>query len=542
MIASVSIITRNSTYNNCHKINAANNKLTVDVSVLNERERLSFDIVFQFEETITHFRDHDYTWIDANQNCVGAEFSPKVVKLRGGQLIQANLNRGIWEIKKGNPKVLYWRINPEDSKPITEYRGDDNAKIIVSAKQNTLDNFEKNFSPALLIANQVVEFSRSAIPFSAVACFTDHCDYDTAKSLTLQRHFFKENGIKVTKGFFLNHYSKRADNASYENDAAELEKWKNDGHELAYHSLSQSIKEMSQSFTDFKNFQPPFPVPTWIDHGYQPYNFSLFKNNHISPKEYESCLKLKNIAVLWNYTDSGTAAKGVINQFNSKDFTLDSFNKGNRNLSFTRRLSTMIKNIMFHYYADEKIILSYKKVAGNFKKVVHQKKIKYLLPLLVNFGKLSFPIFKILITWNVSKDKPYRLAKYAPVIFRHTIDKTEFYIFQTLEMVDFINALHPENVEKLIDEKGLFIAHTYFSAPMAYHHGRMFKTSDEVEFKVKSNFANLAIEIKNNNIWNPTLIDLVAHFKRFENVISDIDIDGNIFVSNAENVPFRFIK
>ncbi len=542
MIASVSIITRNSTYNNCHKINAANNKLNVDVSILNEQERRSFDIVIHFEEAITHFRNHDYTWIDANQNCIGAEFSPKIVKLRGGQFIQANVNHGIWEIKKENPKVLYWRFNPANSTPITEYQGDDNAKIIVSANQNAIAADLLHYSPALLIGMQAVEFSRSAIPFSAVACFTDHCDYDTAKSLAMQRHFFKENGLKVTKGFFLNHYSKREDNASYQNDAAELEKWKNDGHELAYHSLSQSIKDTSQSFEDFRDFQPPFRIPTWIDHGYQPYNFSLYKNNYISSEDYESCIKQKNISILWNYTDSGTAAKGVINQFNSKDFTLDSFNKGNRNLSFTRRLSTMIKNIMFHYYADEKIILSYKKVAGNFKKVIHQKKIKYLVPLLVNFGKLSFPIFKVLITWNVSKDKPYRLAKYAPVIFRHTIDKSEFYIFQTLEMVDFINALHPENVKKLIDEKGLFIAHTYFSAPMAYHHGRMFKTQDEIEIKVKSNFANLASEIKNNNIWNPTLVDLIAHFKDFENAILDIDFNGNISVSNADNVPFRFIK
>ena len=80
--------------------------------------------------------------------------------------------------------------------------------------------------------------SRSIKSFSAIACFTDHCDFDTLSNLQLQRTFFKEKDIKVTKGFFLNHFSKRQDNASYERDKMELDLWINDGHELCYHSLS----------------------------------------------------------------------------------------------------------------------------------------------------------------------------------------------------------------------------------------------------------------------------------------------------------------
>jgi len=47
-----------------------------------------------------------------------------------------------------------------------------------------------------------IEISRSKIPFSAIACFTDHCDFDTLRNLKQQRQFFKTYNIRITKGFF----------------------------------------------------------------------------------------------------------------------------------------------------------------------------------------------------------------------------------------------------------------------------------------------------------------------------------------------------
>ena len=153
--------------------------------------------------------------------------------------------------------------------------------------------------------------------FSAIICFTDHCDFDTAENLKIQLYFFNENHIKITKGFFLNHFSKRADNASYENESEILDLWRNSGHELCYHSLSQSIKSSEESLSEFLNFEPPFSdVNVWIDHGFQPYNFSFYKKFGIDDKLFEDKLINKNINVLWNYIDSGTATNGIINQLN----------------------------------------------------------------------------------------------------------------------------------------------------------------------------------------------------------------------------------
>ena len=74
-----------------------------------------------------------------------------------------------------------------------------------------------------------------------------------------------------------------------------------------------------------KLFSPFKDISVWIDHGFQPYNFSLFKKNEINPEVYEKNLKEKGISILWNYIDSGTSTAGVINQMNPDQFTVAAF-------------------------------------------------------------------------------------------------------------------------------------------------------------------------------------------------------------------------
>ncbi|MBP6557903.1 MAG: hypothetical protein KA213_06015, partial [Flavobacterium sp.] len=460
-------------------------------------------------------------------------------QLENGCYVQPNQNKGYWEINKNKPNVLLWRFNPTHSKPLTVYAGTKNERVLAEAHAV----LTQDCSLSLLFSkNNAVEFSRSPEPFLPIVCFTDHCDFDTPQSLKAQREFFKQNQVKVTKGFFLNHFSKRADNASYENDKTELEHWIADGHELAYHSLSQSLKKDEDAFDDFYNFKPPFnQCPTWIDHGYQPYNFSLYQNKGINETTFSDNLNHKNISILWNYIDSGTAALGVINQLNSEDFTLKSFSKGTKKLQFKTKISLLIKNIMFHYYADEKMILKYKGLAGSFKKMVQQKKAALFFGFIRNLFALIMPLLKVFLFWNYHKNKPYKLAKYTPLLFKHQMGGKEFYIFQTLEMVDFRDALHPQNINKLIAEKGLFIAHTYFAVPMKYHVGRIFKTPDCIDEKVAANFQYLSKKISNNEVWNPTLKELVDFLSTFETTVLDIDAEGKITIANSAGIPNRAI-
>jgi hypothetical protein len=538
LIKSVSLLTTSEKHNIPFEKNQKH-KIVIDFNDFNLSKVNSFDIEIVFSESIAQFRNHDYTWVNCNEDRIANEYCPKIIRLQNGQLVQANITNGIWEVNKKDSFKLLWRFNPEFAGSITNYLGHSNRKNI--SQSNKKNHFPERLT-LLFPENSALEFSRSKYPFTAIACFTDHCDFDTKENLEQQRAFFKDNKVKVTKGFFLNHYSKRSNNASFQNEKDELLKWKEDGHELCYHSLSQSLKSESESYEDFQNFVPPLNnIKVWIDHGFQPYNFSLLKNNTLSEKDFEENLKCKNINVLWNYIDSGVSTTGVINQFNTKHFTLSSFLKGNKDLGLVKKMQLMIKNIIFHYYNDEDMILKYKNTAGNFKKVIFQKKIKSFFPFVKDFLSLFSCIFSVILCWKSAKNKPYKLAKYSPVVFKHIIQDEEFYIFQTLEMLDFQKSLSKQNIEDLINEKGVFIAHTYFSVPMEYHRGKLFSSENKIDQKVSENFKILGEKVQNKEIWNPTLSELIEYWNDFEKAIFDIEPNGSVFVSNNIDLQIRHV-
>jgi hypothetical protein len=167
-------------------VESVENKFTFSDLVIQDSH--SFDLKIEFSQPIISFRNHNYEWVDVSKDRMANDFSPKIIRLQNGTYIQANINFGIWEVRQENPNVLWWRLNPELAAPITQYRTEINTKRILSAQSEL--HFQEDL--ALLISkNNAIELSRSPIPFSAVACFTDHCDYDTAENLKIQRDFFK---------------------------------------------------------------------------------------------------------------------------------------------------------------------------------------------------------------------------------------------------------------------------------------------------------------------------------------------------------------
>lgn len=538
MIHSISIVLPTATKQVVYD-NSQPHKVSLSLEPFLSTELMFFDLEIKFTIPIAYYRSHDYQWIKSDRDWVANAFCPKIIKLNDGTLVQANVLEGLWEVHQKNKSVLLWRFNPQYAATITEYTSPSNDRVL----RQVTPNFTNLPSLSLLFAKQnAIEFSRSKIPFSAIVCFTDHCDFDTAENLVLQRQFFKENNIKVTKGFFINHFSKRTENASYEHDAAELELWRQDGHELCYHSLTQSLRSSAESRGEFFSFKPPFPdLTTWIDHGYQPYNFSLYAQHTMATREYEANLKDKNIQNLWNYIDSGTATQGVINQLNPQHFTLGSFWKGAKGFGIYKKGQLMIKNIVFHFYGHPIILSQYRKVAGHFKKVVYQKDFGQLRALFKNGSALVYQLFKVFLLWNSTKNKPYPLAKYQPVFFKHKLFEKEFCVFQTLEMVDFKKALCRENIDVLIKEKGVCIAHTYFSVPLSYHRGKLFDTPTTIDPIVAQNFKGLSQEIQNKSIWNPTLQEWVDYWSDFETIIFDVDALGEIVVAGSTNKIFRVV-
>ena len=134
------------------------------------------------------------------------------------------------------------------------------------------------------------------------------------------------------------------------------------------------------------------------------------------------------------------------------------------------------------------------------------------------------------------------MAQYQPILFQHTINNQVFNIFQTLEMVDFKNGLSTTNIDTLINESGVFIAHTYFSADAKHYSGKMFQRANVLDPEVVTNFKYLSSKIKENKIWNPTLSQLVNYWALFENTVLDIDFEGKIVFLKTNNLISRTIN
>ena len=510
----------------------------VQLSLL-ENGLISFTLKIEFNCPIVLFRNHDYTWVDVKQRRLANWYSPKLLKLENNQIVQANQTVGIWEVNAKRKNVLFWHFNPNNANPISSY-DKNNVKNIIQA-----DSQIKFIKPlSLLFSNDHgIEVSRSKFPFSAIACFTDHCDFDTLNNLIQQRQFFKKHNIKITKGFFLNHYSKREDTACIEFHKTELEEWIHDGHELAYHSLSQSLKPQDESFKDFLNFSPPFEnITTWIDHGFQPYNFTLSNCKDEIKDTYGNHLKDKQINTLWSYIDSGTAVDGVINQINPKYFTLKTFYNGIKHLGKKAVLGLMIKNIIFHFCNDDYSLSLYRSLAKYIKTFKKKKsRIKHLY-FVINLIKLILFFIPILVFWRFKRNKVYPLAEYSPVFFEHDLNGQSFNVFQTLEMINFQRALNKSNLDLLINEKGLFIAHTYFSAPMNYHTGKLFDDNGKIDSTVEKRFKYLAEKVDAKEIWNPTLSELMSYMKQMNQIEFDCNENGEVFISNKLGLVSRTVK
>ena len=143
--------------------------------------------------------------------------------------------------------------------------------------------------------------------------------------------------------------------------------------------------------------------------------------------------------------------------------------------------------------------------------------------------------------WNTAKNLPYPLAKYQPLFFKHQLLEHDFYIFQTLEMLDFKKALSHENIDVLVKEKGVFLAHTYFSVPLSYHNGKLFDTPVSIDPEVVQNLKALGQKIKEKSLWNPTLQEWVEYWRATEKIELDVTANGEIYVLQPTNIKYRKI-
>ena len=524
------------------KLESLTNALNLSIqNIDNNRVINTLVLEIDFGQPILKWRNFDYQWADCNNHrrLIANYYSPKIVQLNDGQFIVANKTLGCWEFESNHPNQLNWVIYHPDLNPIIQYDGQDRRVF----QANKLSSYAIDLK-LLLTKGSVEEWSRSPIPFSATVCFTDHCDYDSLLLLKKQRQFFKDNGIKVTKGFFQYHHSKRDFNTSFDKpeEVLEYQAWVQDGHELAYHSLSQTKKEGDLPFRDFENFgNHAFSLTTtWIDHGYQPYNFTLVeRTNRISVSDWIQFIKLKGVNVLWSYVDSGESNSGIINQINPNHFSLDQI------LKLQIPTSEKIRLYLF-YFTDENTLVSYRKLSAELKRFIKNKSLSALGSFVKHGLTLSKKIIPLITKMGLDKNRIPHFAKYGPTIFKiYQNTPSEVSVFQTVAVKDYAKTFSDNNLATLIGESGVCIAHTYFAFLEDHHAGRLFKDENgEVLPQNNLCFKTLGQLIIENKIWNPVFKEMVEYYNQFEKLEYILDDYNNIILNleTINNIPKRTIN
>ena len=245
---------------------------------------------------------------------------------------------------------------------------------------------------------------------------------------------------------------------------------------------------------------------------------------------------------MWNYIDSGTATNDIINQLNPEQFTLNNFWNGTKSFSLKTRIIMLFKNIIFHFDNNETRVRNYIDALSAAKNMISKKSIKPIFGFIKNIIPVIDIILKTIFGWNFYKNQPYKMAKYQPVLFKHKIFDRSFYIFQTLELIDFKKGLQSENIDLLIEQSGVTVAHTYFSANAKHYSGKMFSKENIIDVEVAENFKYLSKKIKENKIWNPTLSEFINYWSKFDDFILDIDENGKLLIQQNSGLLTRIIE
>ena len=493
----------------------------------------SFSLKIHFFDLIFKWRNHNYQWVSLTKNRIANEYSPKILQLSNGLFIQAGNTLGCWEVEKNTKNTLNWHFHTPGLCPVFYF------------------NPERSFyQPTILVSDVIsfkllftkkspVEWSRSLIPFSAILCLTDHCDFDSLQLLKRQREILKECNVRISKGIFLNHYSKRNWNIAYDisEGKKEMHQWMNEGHELLFHSLSQSIKMGQAAWDDFHSLKVPpelEDIKVWVDHGYQPYNFTMQKGE-TEQKFWLKVAESKGFKIFWNYYDSCEETISL-NQIGVEELCPSKVWKS-KTASWQEKL-----RLLLYYYSSDKSVFEYRKWSGFIKAFK-------LKPDTKTFGRLiksTLPIFSVFrrefLNWTLRANRNHIFVRFAPLVFKYP-GMTDINIFQTVAIKNFEIAFSKSSLDEFIEQSGVCIAHTYLASQENHHHGRLFMNEKgDVKCKMIEAWSLLGSQIELKKIWNPVLSELIDWMDKFTTIDFTMNEIGEIVYSGPHDIPIRTIN
>lgn len=499
-------------------------QLKLKVDVLKDLLVNELSIDFRLESRIEKWRASDYTWKNTEKGeIVLSQYSPKIVWLENAHKVLANSNQGAWELLE-KENLLRWHLIHPDLSPTFTYNAQDQREWHHEFSIEKDTSFEIGF---FWTKGKVPEWSRTPLGFLPTVCFTDHCDFDSPVLLEAQRKLFNEAGLKTTKGVFLYDHSHRPFVASLEHEGMinEFKNWEKDGHELAYHAFSKSEgPESKRHFDSFQSPQPLSSIETYIDHGFLSYNASQKPASSMS--DWYSHMGDRGIKSNWNYVDSFEATAISNNQLAPFDSSIKSLLNSvsfHKSHGLPESKSRVFKSWL-SFGTKEELEFLFKQLNGAYYKF-RDIGFAEFYPFLKILAKSGISLFSPYVLQRNTFDRalPIHFAKFSPLFFRSPLEKdNKVLTFQTASVKNYETVFSSVSLDKLEREKGVLIAHTYFSYTGGNHVGRLFldenATPNDNAFK---NVKDLGTRVKEKKFWNPTLKEM----RNFYEQIAGISIE-----------------
>ncbi len=396
-------------------------------------------------------------------------------------------------------------------------------------------------------------------PGGKKACFviTDHADWDTTKKIDALYSSSEmiNSQLKTTKSVFYRtkHFKYLSKTFNPEGlDVPDflkaIDALHETGHEICphsitpYNSVSQDIVREALSY-----FAENYASGTWIDHGYaQLYNYSRLGWDINSEWYLLDELKKSGFNNMWSFIDVTEYPVRSINQLAYSDTSKDYIRafylhllQGNMwaAVNYLKVLAkqqlgkegkNQIKNFAYllkliistEYKPDEK----YKRIS---KKITE---LPYMLSVL-----LYSLIFEKNETYNF-----YPVFSNEKGLSIRQISEEDLILFTSVLVNN--GAIAWQNLDKLIEEHGIHIAHTYLcNTNLKYGNSTLINKNGHWVLSdwFKERLTIMGEKITNGDIWNPTMKDCVTWFKKWSKITIEYMGNSKILIHNPSVTPIK---
>lgn len=345
-------------------------------------------------------------------------------------------------------------------------------------------------------------FSKEKYPlgFDSVFIFVDHCDFDSVRKVKAvfygtsdetSKDFGKKGiiglGLTATKSIFIN--SSGTENLGFEDKEYQkiIKRLSKDGIEIAPHSLSSGIsfKKSDKLLLDCLKTMKQFKPGTWVDHGYLLHNLTRFGWDKKSPYFILDKLKKDGYNFFWSRIDySLNSPSGNLNLLNSegragKDYLTKCLSLASKKEKLYKVLFVFFWDFigdLIGLQAKDDFVLSLNMIQYYWTKLLGREKRRMFIPSTGPIKRSFLRLVKPSSYYKMIKNffHPDETNSQTAAIYPLMIGNEEIYFFNTLWINDIENSYSPENINKLISEKGTHIGHNYLSADVRHYLSKAF--------------------------------------------------------------------